>query len=94
MLKGFARDSFPLSRAESISKRDLEIAERDFAAVPIHDRHQCANRQGEPITRSARQERNEFRRDEESDPLKSISDSLPNRTHGRSVTCFTSTAND
>jgi hypothetical protein len=44
MLKGFARDSFPLSRAESISKRNFKITERDFAAMPIHDRHQRANR--------------------------------------------------
>src|SRR5947208_6076592 len=93
MLKGLARDLFAFPLRKSITKRNLEITQRNFTTVPVQNRHQPAESESKAVTALARQQRHEFRGNEQASPLQPVADSFPNRTHSRSVTPFTAAAN-
>jgi len=88
-----ARDLFAFPLRKSIAKRNLEITQRNFTTVPVQDRHQPAESESKAVTALARQQRHEFRGNEQASPLQPVADSFPNRTHSRSVTPFTAAAN-
>src|SRR5947208_15387296 len=81
MLKGLARDLFAFPLRKSIAKRNLEITQRNFTTVPVQDRHQPAESESKAVTALARQQRHEFRGNEQASPLQPVADSFPNRTH-------------
>src|SRR5438128_2716958 len=83
MLKRFPHDSLALPDRQSIAEGDLEIRQRDFSSMPINDRHQPPESMRQTKTSLAREQRNQFRRDKQSGPLKPMAKSFPTRTHWR-----------
>ena len=82
VLKRFAHDFFALRRAETISKRHFQIADRNSSAVPVQDRHQPAKNIRKLHATSPRQQWNDLGRCEQSQPLEAMPDLFPERTHG------------
>ena len=66
---------------ELIAKRDLEIVQRDFVMMPIEGWHERSGRLSEVVARPPGKQRDKLRGEDEPDPLKTVTDPLPSRTH-------------
>src|SRR5438067_2411977 len=81
MVKRFAGDPLAFARREAVAKRNLQIAQRDLASMPVEDRHQAAEAKRQAITSFARNHRNESRGEEQAQPFQPMPDCFPNGAH-------------
>src|SRR5581483_7029584 len=72
MLIRFAYDLFAALIRKLITERHAQITQRDAPAPSIKHRGKRAEQKSQAITSFARQERHEFRRKHESQPLESV----------------------
>src|SRR5439155_19492690 len=82
MLKQLANTLTQRVDRETTAKGDLQIAQGDFAAVSIQDRHQPSKDAREMETGLAEKQRNQLRCQKNPEPLKPVTNFFPTRTHG------------
>src|ERR1700730_372455 len=85
MLVRLAAHLAPAARREFVAKRRLEIAQRHATAGPVQRGGKCSHNLRQSIAHLAREKRNDFRGDLESEPLKTVTNSFPGCAHRASV---------